>query len=120
MDEDGYFWFAGREDDLITSSGYRIGPAEVEESILKHSAVSMAAVIGAPHAIRGTIVKAFVKLKPGLSPSSELRASIQEYVKARLGAHEYPREITFVDEFPMTTTGKITRRELRKREHEDI
>ena len=118
MDDDCYFWFTGRQDDLITSSGYRIGPAEVEDSILKHSAVSMVAVIGAPHAVRGTIVKAFVQLKPGFRPSSELGKSIQEFVKTRLGAHEYPREITFVDSLPMTTTGKIIRRELRKQEEE--
>ena len=118
LDDDGYFWFTGREDDLITSSGYRIGPAEVEDSILKHPAVSTVAVVGVPHAVRGSIVKAFVKLKPAFLPSSELRTSIQESVKARLGSHEYPREIDFVDEFPMTATGKIIRRELR--EQEDI
>ena len=118
MDEDRYFWFTGRKDDLITSSGYRIGPVEVEESLLKHPAVSMAAVIGAPHEVRGTIVKAFVKLKPELRPSSELSSSIQEFVKSRLGAHEYPREIEFVDSLPMTATGKIMRRELRKQDEE--
>ena len=118
IDDEGYIWFTGRLDDLIMSSGYRIGPAEVEDSILQHPAVSMVAVIGAPHAVRGTIVKAFVKPKPGLRPSSELETSIQEFVKARLGSHEYPREIAFVDSFPMTTTGKIMRRVLRKREEE--
>ena len=108
----------GRSDDLITSSGYRIGPAEVEESILKHPDVSLAAVIGVPHSIRGTIVKAFVKPKPQCRATSELRQSIQEFVKTRLGSHEYPREISFVESFPMTTSGKILRRELRKQEEE--
>ena len=118
-DNDGYIWFVGRSDDLITSSGYRIGPAEVEESILKHPDVSMAAVIGVPHAIRGAIVKAFVKPKPHCRPTPELRLSIQEFVKTRLGSHEYPREISFVESFPMTTSGKILRRELRKQEEEE-
>lgn len=117
-DNDGYIWFVGRSDDLITSSGYRIGPAEVEESILKHPEVSMTAVIGVPHAIRGAIVKAFVKPKPHCRPTPELRQSIQEFVKTRLGSHEYPREISFVESFPMTTSGKILRRELRKEEEE--
>jgi acetyl-CoA synthetase len=116
LDDDGYFWFMGREDDLITSSGYRIGPAEVEDSILKHPAVSMVAVVGVPHAVRGSAVKAFVKLKPAVLPSSQLSTSIQDFVRARLGSHEYPREIDFVDSFPMTATGKIIRRELRERE----
>ena len=118
MDDDGYFWFTGRRDDLITSSGYRIGPAEVEDSILKHPAVSMVAVIGVPHAVRGHVVKAFVKPRPEVSPTSELADSIQQFVKTRLGAHEYPREIAFVDSFPMTTSGKIMRRELRRQEEE--
>lgn len=116
LDREGYFWFMGRKDDLITSSGYRIGPAEVEDSLLKHPAVSMAAVIGAPHPIRGTIVKAFVKLKPSYPPSPELKKAIQDFVKTRLAAHEYPREIEFVESFPMTATGKIMRRELRRQE----
>jgi acetyl-CoA synthetase len=118
VDADGYFWFMGRKDDVITSSGYRIGPAEVEDSILKHPAVSMVAVIGAPHAVRGTIVKAFVKLKSGWQPSVGLQKEIQDLVRTRLAAHEYPREIAFVDSFPMTATGKIMRRELRKQEEE--
>ncbi|RMF83452.1 MAG: AMP-dependent synthetase [Nitrospinota bacterium] len=118
MDEEGYFWFMGRKDDLIISSGYRIGPAEVEDTILKHPAVSMVAVIGAPHAIRGTIVKAFIRLKPGFQPSDALTRSIQDFVKARLAAHEYPREIEFVEALPLTTTGKIMRRVLRQQEEE--
>lgn len=118
QDDDGYFWFVGRKDDLIISSGYRIGPTEVEDTILKHPAVAMVAVVGAPHEVRGTIVKAFVRLKPGFEPGEELAVSIQEFVKMRLAAHEYPREIAFVESLPMTATGKIMRRELRKQEEE--
>ncbi|HBY98819.1 MAG TPA: AMP-dependent synthetase [Chloroflexi bacterium] len=118
QDTDGYFWFVGRKDDLIISSGYRIGPTEVEDTILKHPAVAMVAVVGAPHEVRGTIVKAFVRLKPGFEPGEELARSIQDFVKTRLAAHEYPREIAFVESLPMTATGKIMRRELRKQEEE--
>ncbi len=117
-DEDGYFWFVGRKDDLITSAGYRIGPAEIEDCLLKHRAVTMAAVIGAPDEVRGEIVKAFIVLKPDVSPSAALQEEIANFVKTRLAAHEYPREIEFVKELPMTTTGKIMRRELRKMEIE--
>ncbi len=117
-DEDGYFWFVGRKDDLITSAGYRIGPAEIEDCLLKHRVVTMAAVIGAPDPVRGEIVKAFIVLKPGVSPSALLQEEIANFVKTRLAAHEYPREIEFVPELPLTTTGKILRRELRKREIE--
>ena len=118
MDDEGYFWFMGRGDDLIISSGYRIGPSEVEDSILRHPAVSMVAVIGTPHEVRGEVVKAVVKLKPGVRASPELAEAIQETVRMNLSAHEYPREIEFVDSLPMTTTGKIVRRELRDRERE--
>jgi len=118
QDGDGYFWFTGRKDDLIISSGYRIGPVEVEDSILNHPAVSLAAVIGAPHSVRGTVVKAFVKLKPAVEPSAALAKSIQDLVRSRLAAHEYPREIEFVDSLPMTATGKLMRRELRRAEEE--
>jgi len=117
-DEDGYFWFVGRKDDLITSSGYRIGPAEIEDCLLKHRAVAIAAVIGAPDQVRGEIVKAFIVLKPDITPSATLQEEIANFVKTRLAAHEYPREIEFVQELPMTTTGKIMRRELRKMEME--
>jgi len=113
-DDDGYLWFVGRKDDLITSSGYRIGPAEIEDCLIKHKSVAMAAVIGSPDPVRGEIVKAFIVLKPEVSPSSTLHEEIQNFVKTRLAAHEYPREIDFVKELPMTTTGKIMRRELRK------
>jgi len=117
-DRDGYFWYVGRKDDLITSAGYRIGPGEIEDCLLKHPAVAMAAVIGAPDDVRGEIVKAFLVLKPGLTPSSSLEREIQEFVKTRLAAHEYPREIEFVSELPLTATGKIMRKELRKLEME--
>ncbi len=112
-DEDEYFWFVGRKDDLITSSGYRIGPAEIEDCIMKHPSVSMVAVIGSPDKVRTEIVKAFVVLKEGLSSGPEIEEDIKQFVKTRLAAHEYPREIEFVEDLPMTTTGKIMRRELR-------
>jgi acetyl-CoA synthetase len=104
----------GRKDDLITSAGYRIGPAEIEDCLIKHKSVAMAAVIGSPDPVRGEIVKAFIVLKPDVSPSQALHEEIQNFVKTRLAAHEYPREIDFVKELPMTTTGKIMRRVLRK------
>lgn len=117
-DEEGYFWYVGRKDDVITSAGYRIGPAEIEDCLLKHPAVAMAAVIGSPDPIRTEIVKAFIVVKPDISPASSLAEEIQTFVKTRLAAHEYPREIEFVEELPLTATGKIMRKELRKRELE--
>jgi acetyl-CoA synthetase len=112
-DEDGYFWFVGRKDDVITSAGYRIGPAEIEDCIMKHSAVGMVAVVGSPDEVRTEIVKAFVVLKAGVHAGAELEADIQRFVKFRLAAHEYPREIEFVDELPLTATGKIMRKDLK-------
>ena len=117
-DEEGYFWFVGRKDDVITSAGYRIGPAEVEDCLLKHPAVAMAAVIGSPDAVRGEIVKAFIVLKSGAADEGGLKEEIQNFIKTRLAAHEYPREIEFVKELPLTATGKIMRKELRKMELE--
>lgn len=117
-DEEGYFWYVGRNDDVITSGGYRIGPAEIEDCLIKHSAVTMAAVIGKPDPLRTEVVKAFVVLAPGVAPSDALAGEIQNHVKTRLAAHEYPREVEFVTELPMTTTGKIMRRVLRQREVE--
>jgi acetyl-CoA synthetase len=117
-DEDGYFWFKGRKDDLITSAGYRIGPAEIEDCLMKHPSVAMAAVVGSPDEIRTEIVKAFIVLKPDVSPQPEIGAEIKNFVKVRLAAHEYPREIEFVHELPMTATGKIMRKELKKLEME--
>jgi acetyl-CoA synthetase len=113
QDADGYLWFRGRKDDVIGSAGYRIGPTEVEESLIKHPAVALAAVVGSPDELRGAIVKAFVKLAPGYTPSESLAAELQQFVKSRLAAHEYPREVEFVADLPMTTTGKIRRRDLR-------
>lgn len=113
QDEDGYVRFIGRDDDVITSSGYRIGPGEIEDCLLRHPAVALAAAVGKPDALRTEIVKAFVVLKPGRSGSSALVSELQNFVRARLAAHEYPREIAFRDELPMTTTGKIIRRLLR-------
>jgi acetyl-CoA synthetase len=116
LDEEGYIRFIGRDDDVITSSGYRIGPGEIEDCLIGHPAVRMAAVIGVPDPLRTEIVKAFIVLQDGVEPDSELVASIQDHVKTRLAAHEYPRAIEFVEELPMTTTGKIIRRALRDRE----
>ena len=118
MDEDGYLWFVGRKDDLITSSGYRIGPAEIEECIMKHPAVGMVAVIGKPDPVRTEVVKAFVVLRDDVPPSLELSQELKQFVKQRLAAHEYPREIEFIESLPMTATGKIMRRELKKEELE--
>lgn len=114
-DDGGYFWFHGRDDDVIISAGYRIGPDEVEGCIASHPAVSMVAVIGVPDALRGEVVKAFVVPRHDYEPGPALVADIQAYVKTRLSGHEYPREIEFLTELPMTITGKIMRRELRKR-----
>jgi acetyl-CoA synthetase len=113
-DEEGYFHFFGRDDDVITSSGYRIGPGEVEDCLLRHPAVSIAAVVGKPDPLRTEIVKAFIVLKRDFQASSELAADLQAFVRARLSAHEYPREIAFVTELPLTTTGKVMRRILRQ------
>jgi acetyl-CoA synthetase len=113
QDAQGYVRFIGRDDDVITSSGYRIGPGEIEDCLLKHEAVSLAAVVGKPDALRTEIVKAFVVLKAGREPSEALAAELQAFVRKRLSAHEYPREIAFRDELPLTTTGKIIRRLLR-------
>ncbi|HEY2338627.1 MAG TPA: AMP-binding protein [Burkholderiales bacterium] len=116
MDDDGYLWYQGRSDDVIKSAGYRIGPAEIESCLVKHPAVANAAVIGKPDATRGAIVKAFVVLQNGFSGSEQLIEEIQNHVRGRLAPYEYPREIEFIDALPMTTTGKVQRKELRKRE----
>ena len=113
QDDEGYFWFVGRKDDVITSAGYRIGPAEIEDCILKHPAVGMVAVVGSPDEVRTEIVKAFVVLQAGVAADDEIAADIKEFVKVRLAAYEYPREIEFVDELPMTATGKIMRKDLK-------
>jgi acetyl-CoA synthetase len=115
VDEDGYYHFVGREDDVITSAGYRIGPGEIEDCLIRHPAVALAAAVGKPDPLRTEIVKAFVVLKDGVTASDALAAQIQDFVKTRLSAHEYPREVAFIDAMPMTTTGKIIRRLLRER-----
>jgi len=115
-DDEGYLWFVGRDDDVISTAGYRVGPGEVEDSLLRHPAVAQAAVIGVPDPIRGQIVKAFVVVADGTEPSEVLGDEIRQSVKDRLAAHEYPRALEFVSELPMTTTGKIRRIELRQRE----
>ncbi|MGD9057611.1 MAG: AMP-binding protein, partial [Desulfobacterales bacterium] len=113
LDEAGYFWFVGRKDDVITSAGYRIGPAEIEDCIMKHPDVGMVAVVGSPDEVRTEIVKAFIVLKADVAAGDDVAADIKEFVKVRLAAHEYPREIEFVDELPMTATGKIMRKDLK-------
>lgn len=115
-DADGLFHFMGRADDVITSGGYRIGPAEIEDCLIRHPAVAMAAVIGKPDPVRTEIVKAFVVTAPGVEPSDDLARALGAHVRDRLAAHEYPREIAFVTELPMTATGKIMRRVLKQRE----
>ena len=115
-DGQGHFWYQGRGDDVITSAGYRIGPAEIEDCLLRHPAIAMAAAIGVPDALRTEIVKACIVLKPGVAPGPELAREIQHHVRTRLAAHEYPREVEFLDALPLTATGKVMRRELRARE----
>jgi acetyl-CoA synthetase len=115
LESEGWIRFLGRDDDVITSAGYRIGPGEIEDCLLRHPAVQLAAVVGKPDPQRTEIVKAYIVLKPGHAPSDDLSRELSGYVKERLAAHEYPREIAFVTELPMTTTGKIIRRELRER-----
>ncbi len=115
MDDDGYFSFVGRDDDVITSSGFRIGPGEIEDCLIRHPAVALAAAVGKPDPLRTEIVKAFIVLKKGHAASDALAADIQNFVKTRLSGHEYPREVAFIDDMPMTTTGKVIRRLLRER-----
>ena len=114
-DAEGYVQFIGRDDDVITSAGYRIGPTEIEDCLIRHPAVALAAVVGKPDPVRTEIVKAFIVLKSGQAPSDALAADIKDFVKTRLSAHEYPREVAFIEQMPMTTTGKVIRRLLRER-----
>ena len=114
MDDDGYISFVGRDDDVITSAGFRIGPGEIEDCLLRHPAVALAAAVGKPDPVRTEIVKAFIVLKDGFKPSDALASEIQGFVRTRLSAHEYPREVAFIDQMPMTTTGKVIRRLLRE------
>ncbi len=115
VDEDGYLWFVGRADDIITSSAYRIGPFEVESALVEHRAVAEAAVVGKPDALRGEIVKAFVALKPGYQGTVAMVRELQDHVKRLTAPYKYPREIEFVEELPKTVSGKIRRVELRER-----
>jgi acetyl-CoA synthetase len=117
-DEDGYFWYAGRADDVIISAGYRIGPFEVESACVEHNAVREAAAVASPDAKRGDIVKAFIVLGEGHAGSDELAAEIQAFVRERHSAYAYPREIEFVADLPKTLTGKIRRVELREAERQ--
>lgn len=114
-DEDGYVHFFGRDDDVITSSGYRIGPGEIEDCLTGHPAVALAAAVGKPDPLRTEIVKAYVVLKEGVEPGEELATDISQWVRERLSAHEYPREVEFVASMPLTTTGKVIRRIFRDR-----
>lgn len=114
MDDEGYITFISRDDDVITSSGYRIGPSEVEDCLASHPAVQLAAVVGKPDPVRTEIVKAYVLLRQGFAASETLAAEISGWVKTRLSMHEYPREVAFVDTLPLTTSGKVIRRFLRE------
>jgi len=114
-DPDGYIHFFGRDDDVITSAGYRIGPGEIEDCLTGHASVALAAAVGKPDPLRTEIVKAYIVLKDGIEPSEDLREEIRGWVRERLSAHEYPREVEFVDSMPLTTTGKVIRRIFRDR-----
>jgi acetyl-CoA synthetase len=114
MDEEGYFWFESRVDDVIKSAGYRIGPGEIEECLLGQEAVANAAVIGVPDEVRGHVIKAYVQLKPGFSPSGELEGSLRDHVRTHLAAYQYPKFIEFIESLPLTATGKIARSVLRE------
>jgi acetyl-CoA synthetase len=113
--EDGWLQFVGRDDDIIISAGYRIGPGEIEDCLIGHAAVQAAGVVGKPDPERGEIVKAYVVLMPGVEESEALKEALKDHVRTRLAAHEYPREVEFLEALPMTTTGKVIRRELRER-----
>ncbi len=116
MDEDGYFWFIGRADDVIKTAGHRVGPFEVESALVEHPAIAEAGVIGKPDPLYGEIIKAFVALKKGFKPTKELEKDIQNFIKGRLAGHAYPKEIEFRDSLPKTRSGKIMRRVLKCQE----
>ena len=116
MDEDGYLWYQGRSDDMFKCAGYRVGPAEIENCLARHPAVANCAVVPSPDEVRGAVVKAFVILAPGHAPADSLKESLRDHVKASLAPYQQPREIEFVAELPMTTTGKVRRKELRQLE----
>jgi acyl-coenzyme A synthetase/AMP-(fatty) acid ligase len=116
VDEDGYYWFVSRADDVILSAGYRIGPFEVESALIEHPAVAESAVVSSPDEQRGEVVKAFVVVAPGFEPGDALAKALQDHVKSVTAPYKYPRRIEFVDELPKTVSGKIRRVELRERE----
>jgi acetyl-CoA synthetase len=120
VDDEGYLWYEGRSDDVIKSAGYRIGPAEIENCLLKHSAVANAAVIGVPDAERGSLIKAFIVLseaaKSSKLPTAQLFEDLQMHVRGKLAPYEYPKLFEIVDALPMTTTGKVQRKMLRDQE----
>jgi acetyl-CoA synthetase len=120
QDKDGYLWYQGRGDDMFKAAGYRIGPSEVENCLVKHPAVANAAVVPKPDADRGAVVKAYVVLAPGFCGDDALIEQLQQHVRGRLAPYEYPKEIEFIDALPMTTTGKVQRRVLRQREQERV
>ncbi|MBM87501.1 MAG: acyl-CoA synthetase [Gammaproteobacteria bacterium] len=119
VDEEGYFWFVSRADDVILSAGYRIGPFEVESALIEHPAVAESAVVSSPDETRGEVVKAFVVLTPGFEPSGKLSKELQDHVKTVTAPYKYPRKLEFVDALPKTVSGKIRRIELREREWAD-
>lgn len=118
MDADGYLWYQGRSDDVFKAAGYRIGPSEIENCLVKHAAVANAAVVPKPDAERGAVVKAYVVLAPGVQGDEALVGELQQHVRERLAPYEYPKEIEFIEALPMTTTGKVQRRVLRLQEEE--
>ena len=118
MDADGYLWYHGRSDDVFKAAGYRIGPSEIENCLVKHAAVANAAVVPKPDAERGAVVKAYVVLAPGFEGTPRLVDELQRHVRGRLAPYEYPKEIEFIEALPMTTTGKVQRRVLRLQEEE--
>jgi acetyl-CoA synthetase len=115
QDAEAYVFFTGRNDDIITSAGYRIGPFEPESALMGHAAVAEAAVVGKPDPLRGEVVKAYVVVKAGYTPSDALAEELRQHVRANLSAHAYPREVEFVDQLPKTPSGKIQRFLLRSR-----
>jgi len=116
IDEDGYLWYEGRADDMFKAAGYRIGPSEIENCLVRHPAIANAAVVPSPDETRGNVVKAFIVLSSGHTPSPALEDDIQQHVRRHLAPYEYPKEIEFIDALPMTTTGKVQRKVLRERE----
>lgn len=115
-DKDGYFWFLGRADDVIKTSGERVGPFEVESALVEYPGVVEAGVIGKPDQLRGEIIKAFIVLKKGIVPTDKLKEELSQFVKKNLAGHAYPREIEFIDKLPKTRSGKIMRRILKAKE----